>query len=275
MSNYADYEDISLSYDNSRKAVGVEIVLGYLNMMQRPMHDLIVLDAGCGTGNYAKIIGPKVKKIVCCDISAGMLEQAKKKVDSVVMNKFDFLQADMGRLSYKNESFDVIMCNQSLHHIEVANGLFENLQQFLYNAHLLLKSKGRIFINTIIHEQLQNGVWWADLIKPAVEHTKKIFPTDLQLADFLNNTGFKVVDKVIPFHCIIQENGYHDPSSIKDAGFRRGDSHFSLLSSEQLESAFLALEKLQNENKIDKYMKKREQLRKSVGQFTCFIAEKE
>jgi predicted RNA methylase len=57
MSNYAEYESLSNAYDNGRSAVGSEwYVASFLTKLEAPLTELHVLDAGCGTGNYARAL---------------------------------------------------------------------------------------------------------------------------------------------------------------------------------------------------------------------------
>ncbi len=95
MSQYENYDKISLTYDKTRKAVGYEIILGFLAAASKPLNDLIVLDAGCGTGNYACPIKEKVKKIVCADFSAGMLKKADEKLTQLKTGSHEIVQCDM------------------------------------------------------------------------------------------------------------------------------------------------------------------------------------
>ena len=86
--------------------------------------DLHVLDAGCGTGNYAKaLIEFGVGKITLLDASKDMLAVAKEKlkaeIDSGIVDKV--VEAKMPPLPFEDGSFDVVLfslvgsvCNVSL-----------------------------------------------------------------------------------------------------------------------------------------------------------------
>ena len=53
MSTYENYNQTSVHYDQTRTPIGVEIILGCLVSMGKPLSEMVVLDAGCGTGAYA------------------------------------------------------------------------------------------------------------------------------------------------------------------------------------------------------------------------------
>ena len=76
--------------------------------------DLHVLDAGCGTGNYAKaLIEHGVGHVTLLDASSGMLEKAKAKLsDDIDSGKVkDVVEATMPPIPFPDASFDVVMFN--------------------------------------------------------------------------------------------------------------------------------------------------------------------
>ncbi len=79
MSVFETYDETSRHYDTTRVAIGGEILLGCLARHAKPLHELSVLDAGCGTGAYSLAIIGRVGRIEAIDMSAGMLERARAK----------------------------------------------------------------------------------------------------------------------------------------------------------------------------------------------------
>ncbi|MBA2652732.1 MAG: class I SAM-dependent methyltransferase [Tatlockia sp.] len=180
MSKYENYDKISLTYDETRTAVGVEIILGFLASMPRPLNELLILDAGCGTGNYAYKLREKISRVVCADLSLGMLQQYKKKSLHKNLDE-DLVQCDLSELPFAENLFDAIICNQSLHHLDDPEEDFPNQKRFFEHAYRSLKPDGLLIINTITHEQLHDGVWWGKLIKPAVERMTHRFTPCVRL----------------------------------------------------------------------------------------------
>lgn len=275
MSKYADYDKISQTYDESRKAVGIEIILGFLAALDKPMQELSILDAGCGTGNYAVKIKEKVAHITCADVSKGMLEQASKKLQ--LCNKggtYNLLECDISNLPLQEQQYDAVICNQSLHHLDQPGDNFKNQQQFFQHVKRVLKPGGLLIINTITHEQLRDGVWWGDLIKPAVDRMTHRFTSAEKLHELLAANDFEITNRVVPVDTIIQEEGYFDSNSLRSEAFRNGDSHFSLLTIEELNGVLSKLDDLQSDKSIDAYIQERDKLRLQYGQFTFFVARK-
>lgn len=274
MSTYTDYDAISRTYDKTRKAVGIEIILGFLASLDKPLNELTVLDAGCGTGNYSVKLKEKVGHVTCADVSVGMLEQASKKLEnSTKGGSYELIQCDISRFPAITQKFDAIVCNQSLHHLDNPGENFPNLRRFLAQADKLLNPGGILLINTITHEQLQHGVWWGELIKPAVDRMVHRFTTVDKLYELLAKANFKVIHRVVPVDTLIQEQGYFDPASLQSETFRNGDSHFSLLTPEELDSILSKLNKLISDGLISLYIQERDKLRLQYGQFTFFVAQ--
>ncbi len=90
---YECYSQTSKNYDLTRQPIGLSILLGCFSTVGRPLADLVVLDAGCGTGSYTIELQRWVKRIEGVDASEQMVEQAKTKVEA--------LQRRSARLSFQ------------------------------------------------------------------------------------------------------------------------------------------------------------------------------
>jgi len=83
---FEDYNETSKAYVTARMAIGSDIIIKELGPDAK---SLTVLDAGCGTGNYAVVIADHVKSINCFDFNEGMLFQAKQ-LNAEKANVLDF-----------------------------------------------------------------------------------------------------------------------------------------------------------------------------------------
>jgi len=130
------YNNESYNYDEGYSKpinLGEDLVLA--NTIKKYLKDSI-LDAGCGTGMLLEYIIPsELKLYVGIDISEKMLNIAKKKFSSMT-----FLQNDMHKVSYPNETFDTIVCLYGT----FSYSLMPNM--LLKEMKRLLKPKGHIVI---------------------------------------------------------------------------------------------------------------------------------
>ncbi|MDD9874579.1 MAG: methyltransferase domain-containing protein, partial [Gammaproteobacteria bacterium] len=99
-------------YDRTRAAVGVEIILGCL-AAGGELHRQTVVDAGCGTGNYARALSPHVGVVHAVDRSEAMLVQARAKAGGGVV----FHRAGVDSLPVGDGAADGVTVNQVLHHL--------------------------------------------------------------------------------------------------------------------------------------------------------------
>lgn len=273
MSKYENYDVISENYDKTRTAVGIEIVLGYISSLNKDPQKLQILDAGCGTGNYSLELKKYYPHVWCADFSMGMLSKCQQKLTQQ-KQRANLLQCDIKRLPFRDASLDVIICNQSLHHLDEPNGQFKNLAEFFQHAARSLTPDGLLLINTITHQQLHDGVWWGDLIKPAVERMKLRFTTNEQLKTLLDHAGLVISNRVVALDTIIQQQNYFDQNSLFDKTFRDGDSHFSLLTPDELAVVLQKLSDMRKGGELADYITARDRIRQDIGQFTYYVIRK-
>ena len=165
----------------------------------------IVLDYGCGTGNITNEFADTVKEIHAIDISAGMIDVAKKLADERNIENIHYLQSTIFDESYEDGSFDVIMAFSILH-------LLEDIHKVIHRVNKLLKAGG-LFISVLTNPTM-GGVAASfaslgDLVfaEPkaligfagprTIKATIRIeLPKGFQTSEFLEEHGF--VDRIVP-----------------------------------------------------------------------------
>ncbi len=112
----------------------------------RAINPITILDIGTGTGFVPLIIAKFFKKsdtFICCDISKGVLDVAKKNIEKNNFQcDFKFVKIEKSlplKLPFESISIDLITINSVLHHIKDTNF-------FLNELHRILKKKGLIFL---------------------------------------------------------------------------------------------------------------------------------
>ena len=88
-----------------------------------------IMELGCGTGKNTTFLTELSRQILAIDFSPGMLRQAKAKIKS---DHVVFVVADITKpWPCKNESFELIVCNLVLEHIEDLDGIFAEVSRSL------------------------------------------------------------------------------------------------------------------------------------------------
>lgn len=108
-----------------------------------------VLEIGCGTGLNTEYFTQNAAKVVAVDFSEKMLEIARQRVET---GKVKFLKADIIKSwDFMDASFDLVIVNLVLEHIEQLSHVFEE-------AYRVLNSNGELYIAELHpFKQLQNS----------------------------------------------------------------------------------------------------------------------
>lgn len=139
------FNNISGTYDflNHFMSLGIDILWRKKAIKElRSIHPRLMLDVATGTGDFAfeaiKILKPE--RIIGVDISSGMLEVAKRKINERNLNEvFSVKLGDSEKLPFEDNHFDAIT---------VAYGVrnYENLEKGLADMRRVLKPGGKMVI---------------------------------------------------------------------------------------------------------------------------------
>jgi ubiquinone/menaquinone biosynthesis C-methylase UbiE len=149
-----------------------------------------VLEVACGTGFVALKIADRASKVIGIDISAPMIDEAKKKMRENSFENVEFFVEDAYSLHFGNDVFDTVICNNALQNMKYP-------QKALAEIIRVLKPGGR-FISSVA------GVGEAPIfkmlftvfkpfIKMPVFHKLKLD----EMADMIRDSGFSIVNKEI------------------------------------------------------------------------------
>jgi len=105
----ATYDDLDKCHDYRNQ---VSTVLDILQQKGALDKENIVLDAACGTGTYAVKMATKCKKVVCLDISGGMLEKLREKAARLCLSNIETVQADWHEFE-TGERFDLVFVSMT------------------------------------------------------------------------------------------------------------------------------------------------------------------
>jgi len=202
------FDDIAFRYDFLNHFLSGGIDVGWRKKAIRQLSSLQpkqILDIATGTADMAiiesAILNPE--KITGIDISEGMLEIGRKKIDRLgLSNKIELINGDSETINFADNSFDAVT---------VAFGVrnFEDLEKGLSEIKRVLKPGGKLVVlectkpKMIVIKQLYNV--YMNRITPAIgklfsknrnaysylnESIKK-FPEGKNFTSILNNLGYK------------------------------------------------------------------------------------
>ena len=273
MSRYTDYTEVAKHFDDTRVPVGGDILVGLLARLADADGPVRLLDAGCGTGAYARLVLSHVDRVDAIDLNAAMLARARTKfadADPIV-----FHQGDVAALPFENGTFDAVMYNQVLHHLEPGDGTgFPGHRAALAEAHRVLRPGGLVVVNTTTHEQLQSGFWYLALIPATAEALlDRCIPT-AALEAILAEGGFEPAGRLVPLDGVLSGPAYFDAEGPLDPAWRAGESSWSLASAEEVAAAEATLRRLEAAGGLEAFLAEHDAGRRRVGQTTYFAARR-
>ena len=113
----------------------------------------VVLEIGCGAGDFSWWLACGGARIVSVDISPELIKLARSRYDRANLR---FLVADIGSLQFAGDSFDAVVGNSILHHVELVPVLEE--------VRRVLSPGGGIFFSE--PNMLNPQVWVEKNVKP-------------------------------------------------------------------------------------------------------------
>ena len=104
------------------------------------LHFHSILEIGCGTGKNTGFLAQVGTRVHALDFSEGMIEKAREKVkaENVRFSVADLTQ----KWPCEDESYDLVVCNLVLEHIEDLSFIFSE-------AFRVLEEKGKFLINEL------------------------------------------------------------------------------------------------------------------------------
>lgn len=79
---------------------------------------LRVLDVAAGTGILSRAIASRVGEVVAVDLTPQMLEEARRETAKNGFGNIRIQEGDAARLSFRDDSFDLVVTRLSIHHFE-------------------------------------------------------------------------------------------------------------------------------------------------------------
>lgn len=277
MSTFADYSAAAAVYDTTRKAEAFEIWLGALTRYAPvPLDQVRLLDAGCGTGNYSAALVAHIGRLNGIDFNPDMLAEAAAKLqDEIAADRAKLEQGSLLALPFEDATFDAVMINQVLHHLEDGEDPARNGHRAAVSeCARVLKPGGVLLVNVCSHRQLRDGFWYNHLIPQGLDACcRRIAPTDL-FRNMLAEAGLQVEGRMVPAESVMQGDAYFELAGVLDPGWRAGDSIWAMAPDEEVEAASATVKSVLQGDDAAGWLAERDAQRAHVGQLTFWIARK-
>jgi carbamoyltransferase len=123
--NYDDQDSVRSLIDKARERL-------YARALDAAIpYNAAVLEVGCGTGQLTNYLGISCRSVVGTDLCLNSLRLADAFRREHKLDRVRFLQANLFRLPFEREQFDVVLCNGVLHHTSDPYGGFKAILRLL------------------------------------------------------------------------------------------------------------------------------------------------
>jgi len=192
MSRTTDYDSISAQYDRryqGQEYPGIEQALvTFIGSEDK----LAVLEVGCGTGHWLKVLEHRTGFLTGLDLSVNMLRRAQRE-----MLDAPLVHGRAEELPYQARCFDRLFCINAFHH-------FTEKGKFLTEARRVLRPHGGLMIVGLDpHTGLDR--WWVyDYFHETLELDSQRYPSTQRIRADLAAVGFPQCETSVAEHLILQ-----------------------------------------------------------------------
>lgn len=148
------WNKIAWGYDAFEMLLNKSVYTGTGKMVAEEIEpDDIVLECACGTGSISRHIAPACKKLIACDQSVKMMDEARR--NCAAYDNVRFFKADITKLNIGDDRFDKVVAGNVIH-------LLDDPAAALKGFERVCKPGGKLIIPTYVdikivgHDSLEN-----------------------------------------------------------------------------------------------------------------------
>ncbi len=175
MHPHVDYDTIASAYDRRYLVNDYSGVENALVAFAGQSLDARVLEVGCGTGHWLRLLSARGFRVAGLDASIRMLAQAQACCPLV--------HGRAEQLPWANESFDRLFCVNALHH-------FQNKATFLAEARRVLRPGGRLMTIGLDPHTGMDQWYIYEYFESALETDRRRYPASSDIRDWMHAAAF-------------------------------------------------------------------------------------
>lgn len=160
---------------------------------------LLDVPAGSGLFTWKKYSRLKKAKITCVDYSTAMLEKASKVFKEACINNVEFIQGDVGKMQFEDESFDIVLSMNGFHVFPDKDAAIQEILRVLKPGGLFI---GCSYVRKVrrVTDKAVDGFFVPRSLFTPPFHTKQEF-YDILVKNY-SKVEFEMVGAVACYHCV-------------------------------------------------------------------------
>lgn len=152
-----------------------------------PQNPTTILDVGCASGWFLSELAKKFKNAKCTgiDVYDDAIEYGKKRY-----KKLELIKADGHKIPFKKASFDFVICNEVLEHVEHPEKVLLEIKRVLKpgGVAVIEMDSGNWLFRTVWH-------WWTHMRRGVWRDAHIHVFTAQKLERMIKKCGFKIEKK--------------------------------------------------------------------------------